>query len=317
MHEMAGAREFEQPVTRRGPAQGVALPVAGQRVVPAGDQQRRRGHPRQQAEQRLIGALVGNDRQVVPHGALVARRAVRQLPRPADLRQARPGAGIRDEEHLPVLAKGRQGRHVRRAQRAGGVVPAGRRQRSERRVLPAPFGQHERDAGQRRPRAGRQVPDRVLEGHGRDGGGIRGRVAEREPAAEGLAQHGPAPDAQCLAHRLAVVDQVGDGQRGPARAVPVRGQRRGPVHAALVQADQPDRRGEQVTLQGHEVVAALPGPAVQEQQRRGIRVAADVGVQLVLGDPAAVRAIGAHGCILAQARAAVAGVRGQLSISTA
>ena len=76
-------------------------------------------------------------------------------------------------------------------------------------------------------------------------------------------------------------------------------QRRGPVHAALVEADQPDRRGEQVPLQGHEVVAALAGPAVQEQQWRRARVTPDVGVQPVPGEP---RVIGAHAAIVPRAR---------------
>ena len=61
----------------------------------------------------------------------------------------------------------------------------------------------------------------------------------------------------------------------------------------------------------------MPGPAMQEQQRRGGRIATDVGVEPVTGYLAAVRNIIVHWPIITRARAAAADVRGQLSISTA
>jgi hypothetical protein len=98
-------------------------------------------------------------------------------------------------------------------------------------------------------------------------------------SSEGLAQHRPAVDAEFFAHRFAVGDQVGDGQCPTRLPIPLHWQWRGPVHAALVDADQPDRLGEQVPLDGHEVMAALPGATVQEQQRRGGGITPDVGVK--------------------------------------
>jgi hypothetical protein len=77
------------------------------------------------------------------------------------------------------------------------------------------------------------------------------------------------------------------------------------VHAALVDADQPDRPAQQAALDGHEVVAALPGPAVQEKQRRGRGITPDVDVKPMSGEPVARCVIGAHRGIIARGRATV------------
>ncbi|HEY1640031.1 MAG TPA: hypothetical protein VGG35_05040 [Streptosporangiaceae bacterium] len=76
-------------------------------------------------------------------------------------------------------------------------------------------GEHAGDPGQGEPDRERDIPRGVLEDHGADAAGIARRVTQRQHPAEGLAEHGPAADAERLPHGLAVVDHLGDGQGRP------------------------------------------------------------------------------------------------------
>jgi len=201
----------------------------------------------------------------------------------AQVSQAFPGGRVRDEELLAVRAERAQRGEVGGAQRRRGLLPRRGRGRGGgpgglRLGVLAPVGQHGRERDQGRAGAGGHVPHRVLEDRAGDRGGVAGRVPEREPAAGGLPKHRPPVDAQLLPDLLAVGGHVGDGQRG------ARGQRCTAVHPALVQADQQDRTAQQLPLDGHEVVTALAGPAVQEQQCRAAWVAADIREKPVPGD---------------------------------
>ena len=127
-----------------------------------------------------------------------------------------------------------------------------------------PDGRREAEA---RGRVGRgwswRSPIRDLEDRGLDGVGVQERVAKGITAADGVAEDGPAFDAELLSERLEVGDEVVDGEGG------VVGQRVGVERAPLIDANEAQLTGEQADG-GHEVGAPLTGPTVHEQNSRRI-----------------------------------------------
>ena len=113
---------------------------------------------------------------------------------------------------------------------------------------------------------------------------VRLGVGERERRAPRAAEHLPALDAEVLAQRLDVGDEV------PGRVVVEARVRRALAAAALV--EQHDAVARRIEEAAHLRVGPAARPAVQEHRRLAVRVAALLEVELVdVGDAQKARAV--------------------------